>query len=92
MMEWLKKHNIPIPSCKFGTGSNPRMRRIQTYIKYSGDNSVSLFHGRKRGVYYHKAIPANERENTIKFWYKRWGLPRYLRLKDKEPPYYSGIE
>jgi hypothetical protein len=38
MMMWLKQNNIPIPSCKFGAGSNPRMRRIQAYIKASGEN------------------------------------------------------
>lgn len=92
MLRWLMEHNIPIPSCKFGAGSNPRMRRIQTYIKYSGDNSFTLFHGQKRGVYYHQAIPPEKRNDVIMFWYKRWGLPRYLRLKNKEPPYYSGLE
>jgi len=92
MINWLKKHNIEVPSSKFGAGSNSRMRRISAYIKYSGDKSVSIKHGQKRGVYYHEAIQSSERKNIIKFWYERWGLPRYNRVKNKKPPYYNGLE
>lgn len=91
MLNWLIENGYEVPSCKFGAGANPRMRRIQSYIKYSGEK-INLEHGNKRGVYYHQAIPTNERQDTVKQWFTRWGLPRYVSTRDKEPPYRSGKE
>lgn len=64
-----------------------RMDTIQQYRKVSGDKSVTTFHGRQRGIYYHPALPPEERDEQIAYWYGRWGLPRYERTKDKQPPY-----
>ena len=91
MMRWLKDNGHEIPSCKFGAGSNPRMRRIQAYRKHSGDKSVTLVHGNKRGIYYHKAVSPSDRQAVIDAWFKRWGLPRYEKTKGLTPPYQTGL-
>lgn len=92
MLEWMKKNNIDIPSSSFGAGSNPRMRRIAAYRKASGDKNIILKHGKKRGIYYHEGINSTKREEIIKFWYTRWGYPRYQKTKNLEPPYKNGLE
>lgn len=92
MLEWMKTNNIEIPSSKFGAGSNPRMRRIAAYKKASGDKTITLKHGAKRGVYYHPATPPNDRQQIIMNWYKKWGQPRYERTKNLQPPYTTGKE
>jgi hypothetical protein len=92
MMDWMRANGHEVPSCQFGAGSNPRMRRIQAYRKASGDKTVTLVHGNKRGIYYHPAVSSEKRQEVIKKWYARWGLPRYLRTKDTKPPYESGLE
>lgn len=91
MIQWLRDNGHEVPSCKFGAGSNPRMRRISAYRKASGDKSVTLVHGNKRGIYYHKSVPHADRQAVIEAWHKRWGLPRYLRTKDQQPPYTNGL-
>lgn len=92
MLKWMEDNNVEIPSCRFGAGSNARMRRIVAYRKASGDTNIKVFHGLKRGVYYHEAIPPTMREKTVQEWYDRWGYPRYLRTKDLEAPYQNGLE
>jgi len=92
MMKWLKDNNHEIPSCKFGAGSNPRMRRIAAYRKASGDKTITLKHGNKRGIYYHKSISPEDRKKVILEWYKRWGLPRYIKTKNLKPPYQNGLQ
>jgi hypothetical protein len=92
MMDWLKANGHEVPSCKFGAGSNPRMRRISAYRKASGDKSVNLVHGNKRGIYYHQAIDPAKRAEVIRHWFERWGRRRYESTKDKQPPYNSGLE
>lgn len=91
MMNWLRDNGHEIPSSKFGGGSNARMRRIQAYKTNSGDKTTTLMHGNKRGIYYHPAVPASERQSVIDFWYNRWGLPRFERTKDQKPPYIDGL-
>jgi hypothetical protein len=91
MLDYLRARDIPIPSCNFSNGSNPRMRRIAAYRKASGD-TVTLQHGHVRGVYYHPAVPPDQRPAVIQNWYERWGLPRYERTKNEVPPYQSGLE
>ena len=92
MMNWLRKNNIEIPSSRFGAGSNPRMRRIIAYKKASGEKSLNLVHGNKRGIYYHVAQNPENRQQVIDFWYERWGKPRFDRTKDLDAPYTSGLE
>lgn len=92
MMDWMKTNGHPIPSSRFGAGSNPRMRRIAAYRKASGDKTVTLKHGLKRGIYYHAAELPENRQQVIQHWYQRWGIPRYTRTKDLIPPYTTGIE
>jgi hypothetical protein len=75
-----------------GDGANPRMRRIQAYLKASGDQSMTLTHGKLRGVYYHPAVPPDQRQTVIQQWYERWGLSRYERTKNLTPPYQNGLE
>lgn len=91
MLNWMKEHKIEIPSCSFGSGSNPRMRRISAYYKARGEKH-SFLHGNRRGVYYHESISTSNRTETIEWWYERWGLPRYERTKNETPPYISGLE
>jgi len=90
MLKYMANNNIPIPSCKFGEGSNPRMRRIAAYKKAVGEK-VNFIHGHKRGFYYHDCEnkPLNE---IIIEWYNRWGKQRYENKKNELPPYNSGLE
>lgn len=92
MIQWLRDNGHEVPSCKFGDGSNPRMRRIAAYRKASGDKTITLIHGNKRGIYYHQAIDPKKRQEVIQKWYERWGYRRYLATKDKMPPYLTGLE
>ena len=92
MMKWLRDNGHDVPSCKFGSGSNPRMRRISAYRKASGDKTITLKHGIKRGIYYHKAVNPSERQKVILDWYNRWGKPRYDKTKDLVPPYLNGLQ
>lgn len=91
MIDWLKSNGHEVPSCKFGAGSNPRMRRIQAYKKHSGDKTTTLIHGNKRGIYYHPAVDSSLRQEVVKKWFARWGLPRYEKTKDKAAPYQNGL-
>jgi hypothetical protein len=81
-----------VPGCNFEEGSNPRMRRIAAFAHASGDKAVTLTHGKLRGVYYHPSVPSAQRQQVIQNWYDRWGLPRYLRTKDQQAPYQTGLE
>ena len=92
MLVYMEENNIEVPSCKFGAGSNARMRRIAAYKKATGDDSIKLFHGHKRGVYYHAAIDSQKRQKIIFDWYQKWGKPRYDRVKHKQAPYSTGLE
>ncbi len=92
MLRWMRSHHVEIPGSSFADPSNPRMRRILAYRKASGDETATVFHGHQRGVYSCSARPTSERPQVIKEWYGRWGLPRYLRLRDQAPPYQSGLE
>ena len=91
MLDWMEEHDVPIPGSRFGDGSNPRMRRIAAYRKASGDTTITLFHGQKRGIYYHAAVDPATRPDMIQHWYERWGLPRYERKRDETPPYQNGL-
>jgi hypothetical protein len=90
MIEWMKKNNVEVPSCRFGAGSNARMRRICAYSKASGDR-IPLKHGKIRGIYYHESTVPDGRAGIIQGWYSRWGLPRYERTKNADPPYTDGL-
>ena len=79
-----------VPGARFGQGANARMRRILAYRKESGDDTVTMYHGKKRGVYYHPAVSPDQRAAVVQGWLSRWGLPRYLRTKDQAPPYQDG--
>ena len=90
MIDWMKANNVDVPSCRFGAGSNARMRRIAAYNKAKGIKA-SMNHGKKRGVYYSPCTNESV-EKIVKKWYDRWGKPRYERVKDKLPPYKNGLE
>lgn len=92
MITWMRKHDVEIPSTRFGAGSNGRMRRIAAYRAASGDRSISMKHGHLRGVYYHPAVPPEQRPAVIRGWFDRWGRPRYERTRDQIPPYTTGGE
>lgn len=94
MVDYLESRTIfggVLPSCSFSAGCNPRMRRIAEYRKVTGDESVTLEHGNLRGVYYHPAVAPESWGTVIMDWYERWGLPRYERMKDRQPPYQNGL-
>lgn len=90
MLKWMKQNNVEIPSCRFGAGSNPRMRRISAYIKASGEK-LNLKHGSKRGVYYSNASK-NTFDEIVNEWHERWGKPRNDRVKNEIAPYQNGLE
>ena len=90
MLQWMRDNDVEIPSSSFGSGSNPRMRRIAAYNKANGIKS-NMKHGKKRGVYYHPCENKSV-ENIVYYWYNRWGKPRYERTKYEEPPYRSGLD
>lgn len=96
MVDWLRMHHPEsVPSTRFSDGStNARMQRITAYYKLSGDKKPEngvLFHGHQRGVYYHPAIPPEQRVAVIQNWYERWGLPRHEKTKNLQPPYQDGL-
>jgi hypothetical protein len=91
MLKWMRDNNVEIPSCKFGEGANPKMRRISAYRKASGDTTVTLVHNKSRGIYVHDAVPSENRDMIIRQWYDRWGLPRFLKKKNETPPYTNGL-
>jgi hypothetical protein len=91
MLTTMWESGFQIPSSRFGTGSNQRMRRIQAYRKATGDEAATTYHGNKRGVYYHAAIPSQDRPDVIARWYERWGKPRYDRMRLETPPYTDGL-
>ena len=80
-----------VPYARFGDGANARMRIIGAYRRASQDDAVTLTHGKMRGVYYHPAVPSEQRASVINAWFERWGLPRYERTKNQTPPYESGL-
>jgi hypothetical protein len=81
-----------LSGCRFEDGSNTRLRRIAAYRKLTGDKSITLHHGQQRGIYYHAAVPPEQRTSVIQQWYERWGLPRYERQQKLDAPYQSGLE
>jgi hypothetical protein len=81
-----------LPSCNWVAGSNARMRKIAAYRKLTGDRTATLFHGHKRGVYYHPAVPPEQRSAVIQNWYARRGLPRYIKTKNDLAPYQNGLD
>jgi hypothetical protein len=87
-----RRHECLVPSTRFGDGANARARRINAYRKFAEDKTVKTFHGVKRGVYFHAAVPPEQRPEVIQRWYERWGLPRYERTKDQSPPYTDGLD
>ena len=89
MMQWMRENRVAIPSSAFGAGSNPRMRRIAAYQRASG-KKVNLKHGAKRGVYIHAARQGTVTE-VAQRWYDRWGIGRYERTRDLQPPYTNGL-
>ena len=91
MLDWLRANGHEVPSSSFGAGSNPRMRRIAAYRKASGDKTVTLLHGQKRGIYYRPCVPSDTRSEVIEFWLSRWGQPRFDRVGDQVAPYSDGL-
>jgi hypothetical protein len=67
------------------------MYMVDMYCRKSGDLTWTTLHGRKRGIYYHEAVPTASRAAVIDAWWWRWGYPRYLRTKDQQPPYQDGV-
>lgn len=89
MLRWMRQNNVAVPSSRFGTGSNPRMRRIAAYQRARG-LSANLHHGNKRGVYIAQAHQGSVDELAHR-WYERWGFPRWERTADLTPPYTDGL-
>ena len=70
------------------------MRRIAAYRKLSGDKTVTLQHGHKRGVYYHDATPPEDRDAVIREWFTTFGWPRYkqtMRRNARPYPYHQDV-
>lgn len=90
MIHEMKMARVPVPSSRFGDGSNPRMRRIAAYMRSKGER-VDLKHGQVRGVY---ITPAGQGSVTeiARAWHSRWGRPRYERTRESTPPYQTGLD
>lgn len=71
------------------SNTNVRPKLISAYSRHYG-SKIRSFHGDQRAIYYHPAIDPSERREVIAGWFDRWGLPRYERVKDQEPPYADG--
>jgi len=91
MVDYLRDHGLPIPSARHEDGSNVRWRRITAYRRAVVEK-VNLKHGHKRGIYYHPAVPPEQRAAIIQNWFERWGLPRYAKTKNLQPPYQCGLD
>lgn len=89
MLRWMRRNNVPVPSSRFGAGSNPRMRRIAAYQRARG-LTPNLNHGNRRGVYIKQAHQGTVTDLTHG-WYERWGRPRWERTADQTPPYTDGL-
>jgi hypothetical protein len=90
MVDSLRERGMQIPSARFSDGAtNVRWMRIAAYQKSIG-KKVNFKHGHKRGVYYHAAVPPEQRDAVIQQWFNRWGLPRFERTKNLQPPYQDG--
>lgn len=87
MTAWLLKEGHGLSPYK----TNLRMSNIQRYAKLSGDKSITSFHGKKRGIYYHEAVSPSERSSVIQGWFDRWGKRRYDAKKTEKPPYEDGL-
>lgn len=77
MMNWMKNNGHQIPSSKFGAGANARMRRIQAYIKASGDNTIKM-EEMQRPVYILKTN--GDRKEVIDCWYETFAFKRYMKI------------
>jgi hypothetical protein len=78
--------NLP----NFGpSNTNVRPKLISAYSRHYG-SAIRSFHGEVRAIYYHPATLPEDRQQVIDKWFERWGLPRYERTKDAEPPYQDG--
>lgn len=89
MKQWLIDHGHEVP--KIASALGGRIAVIKAYNKLSGDYSETAFHGNQRGVYY-SPVSSMTFEEVKNYWYTRWGLPRYTRVKDQAPPYHTGKE
>ena len=89
MIDWMKKNGVErTPRAQ----SHRRMRNIGRFRRaVNGNTPLHDFHGEKRGIYYAPAVSSEQRSEVIHAWYERWGLPRYERTKDQEPPYTTGL-
>jgi len=99
MEAWLRQKgiNIPASSTSWRMKIVTRYWREQQKLTYGsllpglptriGDK---IFHGQIRSIYYH---PKDDRPvpEIVMDWYRRWGIPRWERMKDKEPPYQNGL-
>lgn len=91
MLDWMRREQVEIPSTRFGAGPNARMRRIAAFRRASGMTNINLQHGYIRGVYYKERVSYTWRD-AASIWYRRWGYPRWLRVKDNTPPYETGLD
>lgn len=87
MVDWLNKHSDGIHD----QWSSPKLKTVEKYVKESGDDEYTSFHGHQRGVYYSDARPPGEREEVIQYWWDRWGKRRWEKKKDEDPPYNNGL-
>lgn len=90
MVDWMDSNGVERLS---RTQSSVRMRNAVRFRRaVNGQTSLADYHGQKRAIYYAPAVPSEQRLEVVEHWFKRWGHPRFLRTKDQQPPYRSGIE
>lgn len=78
-------------TCTGGDGSSAKLRLVKFLFEMYPDEAEPLDTGEARGIYYHDAIPPDQRLETIQAWYARWGLPRWEKKQGEEAPYKDGL-
>jgi hypothetical protein len=78
-------------TCTGGDGSSAKLRLVKFLFTVYPDEAEPLDTGEARGIYYHDAIPPDQRPETIQGWYDRWGLRRWESKKGEKAPYQDGL-
>lgn len=76
------------------TKGHSRLYNLRQFRDLVGAANTSLgdFHGQPRGIYYAPTVDPATRPSVVQSWFDRWGHPRYLRTRDQQPPYATGLD
>lgn len=84
MKVWLISRDFDLPP---KGATNVRWKTIKAYGKATGQR-ISFKNGGVRAIYVAKNLyPRIKRQERIKYWYDKWGLPRFHQKKNEECPH-----